>query len=69
MTKKVRIKTWDEMLKIGKLDSEGSIKIDDNVFVPTMENYLPDDRIIVIDDNEWDGWYFTEGMIAEVIDD
>jgi hypothetical protein len=68
--KKVRIKTWDEMVKISKSHTDFRIGLQDDFFISTMESDLPKDRIIEINDkNIWNRWTITEEMIAEVIED
>ena len=54
---KVKIKTWDELLKISGIDDDGNIR---NLglgasFTRTMENCLPDNRVIRVNniDGDW----------------
>ena len=54
---KVKIKTWDELLKIHGFDGDGNIR---NLglgasFTRTMENCLPDNRVIRVNniDGDW----------------
>lgn len=53
--RKVRIKTWEEMEKKFGLDKYGDILVTgDYYFTKDMENIIPNDRIIEIDENN--GW-------------
>jgi hypothetical protein len=73
MRRLVRIKTWDQMEK------EFGLDIVDNInckygFTSDMEKALPEDRIIVLDEEEWviEGndwnWGISDDIIEEEID-
>lgn len=57
---KVKIKTWDELLKISGIDDDGDIRGGgtDASFTRTMESCLPDNRVIEVNniDGDW-LWY------------
>lgn len=69
--RKVRIKTWEEMEKKFGLDKYGDILVTgDYYFTKDMENIIPKDRIIEIDENN--GWLselygISEAMIVEYL--
>ena len=69
--RKVRIKTWEEMEKNFGLDEYGDILVTgDYYFTKDMENIIPKDRIIEIDENN--GWLselygISEAMIVEYL--
>lgn len=51
----IKVKTWEELCEIGNLDHEDikPPKEGTSSFVDSMEELLPEDRIIDTDDNEW----------------
>jgi len=62
-----RIKTWKEMEDEFGLDKEeGFIKCE-NEFVGTMEEELPEDRIIEIKQGRWKVWSMSLDMTAEYL--
>lgn len=69
--RKVRIKTWEEMEKEFGLDEYGDILVTGAYyFIKDMENIIPKDRIIEIDENN--GWLselygISKPMIAEYL--
>jgi len=75
MKKKVKIKTWEEMLECGTLDGEGDIvnSLSLPPFTSGMEMLMPKDRIVEIDERMfWDVKHFTwyaidEWMISEEV--
>jgi hypothetical protein len=65
--KKVRIKTWNEMVKVSKFHNNYRIELQEVVFLSDMESDLPTNRIIEVnDDGYWKNWTITDEMIAEV---
>ena len=69
----VKIKTWDKMKSEYGLE-EGRIPITNELsFCKDMENDLPDNRIIEIDENNeynnnnWNIWYIHEKMIEKTL--
>ena len=87
LTKTVKIKTWKQMEKEFGLDEDGDIEVlEDRVyFVDTMEEYMPKDRIIKVDEHRakwmteepndmyWEvhgsEWFIVSEMIEEIIKD
>ena len=71
--KKVKIKTWEQILSecTDSIIEEDEIPVDDNVFTDLMEEGLPRGRVIEIDyDGTWvdpkgKRYTITPGMIAE----
>lgn len=69
ITGKVRIKTWEEMAKEYIPNRHGSIKVGSHSFTNGMEERFPENRVIIVKSNIWNGWIFTHGMIAEYINE
>jgi hypothetical protein len=76
MKKLVKIKTWYQMEKVFGLDEDGDIDIP-GAFVKDMEENMPENRIIVIEEvdssiNNWfaknENWGITDEMIEEYLD-
>jgi hypothetical protein len=79
MTKKVRIKPWEELVANSTLiDEEGDIKMPSGMwFTKRMEQNLPEDRAITVHKTDhpnlqWyyagsSSWNITEDMISEDI--
>ena len=76
---KVKIKTWDDMVEEFGIYPSGELIICDRGFTVAMENDMPKDRIIELeqplpyDPSVWlwkEGrWIITDDMIAEYIDE
>lgn len=71
--RKVRIKTWEEMEKEFDINTWGHIKCKCH-FLPDMEDIIPEDRVIEIDEkSNWVGqevnWSISEDMISEYIEE
>jgi hypothetical protein len=72
---RVKIKTWDEMLIGRNLDIDGDIDHPSSCFTIGMEDSMPNDRIIEVDNKDhWKKdshtWTIEEWMISsEVIED
>jgi len=65
----VKIKTWEQMEKEYRLDEESRIHIGDFFFHKGIEEKIPKNRIIVIDDYDmWKNYVIVEGMIEEELD-
>jgi hypothetical protein len=73
MKKLVRIKSWNEMLEKYLLKGDYIIDNsldDDYEFTIVMEQALPEDRIIELDEDMlWQDWGFSDWMIADYIDE
>ena len=75
MKRKVKVKTWEEMLECGTLDGEGDIvnSFTLPIFTRGMEMLMPKDRIVEIDEQMyWEinhsAWYSVgEWMISEEV--
>ena len=64
---KVKIKTWKRLKEEFGLDAEGDIDCKDS-FLPEMEEMMPDDRIICLDDERyWHDYRIYQDMIEEII--
>jgi hypothetical protein len=80
--KRVKIKTWEQMEEDFGLTKYGSINCEMK-FTKEMERSLPKDRIIETENNGWqdkirrsesrwwipEGWWITDDMIEEVIEE
>lgn len=65
---KVKIKTWEAMEDEYGMDAIGCVSAKYG-FSRIMENQMPSDRIIEVDEhNVWSGFCISEDMIEEVID-
>ena len=68
---KVKIKTWEQMEREYGLTSLGDISTPGANFVDTMEEIMPQDRIIEVekygDRYKWKGWVITNDMIEEFV--
>jgi hypothetical protein len=78
--RRVRIKTWEEMRKEGKINSVEGIEIGSDVFTTHMEDLMPKDRAIkveqispyrfmwtVFDPDEEDGIPYSYNITPEMI--
>ena len=66
--KLVKIKTWEQMEREFGLDENGNIPINNIFFHYIMEEEMPQNRIIQIDDKMcWGVWKIVDEMIEDVI--
>ena len=62
----VKIKTWEQMEEEFGSDEESKIYINDFFFHKGIEEKIPKNRIIALDDyNMWKKYGISEGMIEE----
>ena len=68
MTGTFKIKTWKKMEREFGLDENGDINTDNFAFLSEMEEQIPNDRIIKIEDSKWKDSYGTWNITPDIIE-
>ena len=62
----VKIKTWEQMEQEFGLDKNDDIDCELS-FLKVMEENMPKNRIIVLENKGWKGWTISDDMIEEEV--